>query len=158
MAGMEKEGGVTMVYKWCESARYSVDAQVVGDVCEDLDNKGELTAQNLVNVSRPESAPLHGMFNWNDAEAAELYRVEQGRHIIRCLVTVPENNEATTRAYYNIVTEERKYHSINTILREPDKYAELMKSALKELQVFRKKYAVLNELKPVFDAIDDVTE
>lgn len=145
-----------MVYKWSEGSRYSIDAQVAGKVCEELESSIGLTAKNLVDVSRPDSAPLHGMFNWNDEEAAELYRVEQGRKIIRCLITVPENNRVTTRAYYNIATEKREYRNIDVILREPDQYAELMKTALKELNTFRQKYEILSELKPVFDAIAKV--
>ena len=58
-----------MVYKWDKGSRFSVSAQVAGEVCEELEKKGELTAKNLVDVSRPEDAPLHKCFNWNDEEA-----------------------------------------------------------------------------------------
>lgn len=146
-----------MVYKWDKGSRFSVSAQVAGEVCEELEKKGELTAKNLVDVSRPEDAPLHKCFNWNDEEAAELYREEQGRRLIRCLITVPENNVVSTRAYFNIVRNESEYHSINVILENQDKYESMMAMALKELQAFEKKYAVLEKLKPVFDAIDKVS-
>ena len=145
-----------MVYTWKEGARCSIRAQIAGEVCEELEKKGELTAKNLVEVSRPEDAPLHNAFNWNDEEAAELYREEQGRRIIRCLVVVPENNTVTTRAYFNIVTQEPEYHSINAILESRDKYEVLMETALKELASFKKKYAILKKLQPVFDAIDEI--
>lgn len=145
-----------MVYKWNDGARYSVSAQIAGEVCEELENRGELTAKKLVEVSRPENAPLHNVFNWNDEEAAELYREEQGRRIIRCLIVVPENNTVTTRAYFNIVAKEPEYHSINTILESKDKYEALMENALKELASFKKKYAVLSQLQPVFEAIESI--
>lgn len=145
-----------MVYKWNENARYSISAQIAGEVCEELESRGELTAKKLVEVSRPESAPLHKVFNWNDEEAAELYREEQGRRMIRCLVVVPENNTVTTRAYFSIVAQEPEYHSINTILESKDKYEALMETAMKELVSFKKKYAVLEKLQPVFDAIESI--
>ena len=131
-----------MVYKWDKGSRFSVSAQVAGEVCEELEKKGELTARNLVAVSRPDDAPLHKCFNWNNEEAAELYREQQGRHLIRCLITVPENNVVSTRAYFNIVRNESEYHSINVILEDQDKYEAMMEMALKELQAFEKKYAV----------------
>lgn len=146
-----------MVYKWDKGSRFSVSAQVAGEVCEELAEKGELTAKNLVDVSRPEDAPLHRCFNWNDEEAAELYREQQGRHLIRCLITVPENNVVATRAYFNIVRNESEYHSINVILEDQDKYESMMAMALKELQSFEKKYAILEQLKPVFDAINEIS-
>lgn len=157
MAGIYKERRKTMVYKWDKGSRFSVPAQVAGEVCEELAEKGELTAKNLVDVSRPENAPLHGCFNWNNEIAAELYREEQSRHLIRCLITVPENNVVATRAYFNIVRNESEYHSINVILEVQDKYESMMAMALKELQTFEKKYAILKQLKPVFDAINEIS-
>lgn len=145
-----------MVYGWKDGARFSVNAQIAGEVCEELEKKGELTAKNLVEVSRPEDAALHVMFNWNDEEAAELYREEQGRCIIRCLIVVPENNTVTSRAYFNIVSKEPEYHSINTILESKSKYEALIETALKELISFKKKYAAIKELKPIFDAIEQI--
>ena len=146
-----------MVFKWAKGSMFKVSAQVAGEVCADLEKQGKLTAKNLVDVSRPEDAPLHKVFNWDDAEAAELYRQEQGRLLIRCIVTVPENNVVSTRAYYNIVKQDPNYHSINVILEDQDKYEALLKKALLELKAFQKKYAVLESLKPVFDAIDEIS-
>lgn len=145
-----------MIYKWNDNARYSVSAQIAGEICEELERNGELTAKNLVDVSRPEDAPLHKVFNWNDEEAAELYREEQGRRLIRCLITVPEGNKVVTRAYFNIEQKESEYHSINVILESEDLHESLLATALKELKAFKKKYAVLKSLKPIFDAIDEI--
>ena len=52
-----------------------VDAQISGEVCDALSEKGLLTAANLVDVSRPEDAPLHSVFEWVDSVAAEKWRV-----------------------------------------------------------------------------------
>ena len=145
-----------MVFKWNNHAGFGVSAQIAGEICEKLEQKGELTAKKLVDISRPEDAPLHRVFNWNDEEAAELYREDQARRMIRCLITVPENNTVETRAYFNIVSNESEYHSINAILETQDKYDALMETALKELAAFKKKYAALAKLKPIFDAIEEI--
>ena len=145
-----------MVYKWAKGSMFKVSAQIAGEVCEQLEREGKLTAKNLVEVSRPEDAPLHSVFNWNDEQAAELYRQEQGRSIIRCIITVPEENVVSTRAYFNITKQDPNYYGINVILEDQDKYDALLKMALRELKAFEKKYAVLEKLKPVFDAIDQI--
>lgn len=146
-----------MVYKFREGTRCAVSAQVVGEECEKLEKNGELTAKNLVEVSRPEEAPLHRAFNWNDEEAAELYREEQARNLIRCIIVCPEESKVITRAYYNILKSDPQYHSINTILQSEEKYEALLETAKKELKSFQKKYATLKQLEPVFEAIEKIT-
>ena len=55
-----------MVYKWKDAARIKSDAQTAGEICEKLEKNGGLTAKRLVDESRPEDAPLHKEFEWND--------------------------------------------------------------------------------------------
>jgi hypothetical protein len=64
----------SMVYKWKDAARLKTDAQTAGEICEKLEKNGGLTAKRLADESRPEDAPLHKEFEWNDATAAEAYR------------------------------------------------------------------------------------
>ena len=58
-------------YVWAEGFQHKTDASVVAKVTTELEAKNMLTAHNLVDVSRPEDAPLHGEFEWNDEIAAE---------------------------------------------------------------------------------------
>lgn len=44
---------------------------------------GELTAPMVLDSARPDDAPLHGYFQWDDALAAEEYRLDQARALIR---------------------------------------------------------------------------
>lgn len=48
-----------------------------------LTRRGVLTPAVVVDESRPEDAPLHGDFVWDNDEAGELYRQVQAAHIIR---------------------------------------------------------------------------
>lgn len=53
------------------------------------------------------------------------------------------------------------YHPTEVIVREADKYNDLCRSALRELEAFRKKYLVLSDyklLEGVFSAIDAATD
>lgn len=144
------------VYRWKTGARAPVPAQVVGEVCEKLESKGRLTPKNLVDISRPEDAPLHGAFEWNDTVAAEMYREQQGRYLIRSIEVVRTNDEPI-RAFFTLkrTAKEHEYHSIDAVMRNKDDAAQLLEQAKSELVAFKRKYVQLsNELAGVFREID----
>lgn len=148
-----------MVYKW-KINLHSTDAQTAGEVCKQLEETVGLTAKNLLDASRPEDAPLHREFEWNDDKAAELYRESQARFIIRNLVVADYSEKSgcePIRAYFK-VSESKHYKSIETIVKIEDKRRILLQTAIKELQAFRKKYDALSELDGVFKAIEDIKE
>lgn len=145
-----------MVYKYKEAARIKCDAQVAGELCEKLEKNGGLTAARLVDESRPADAPLHGEFEWDDTKAAEKYREDQARYIIRSLVVQVEEPEPVSVRAFHAVSERRHFESISVILADPKKTNALMDMAMKELQAFVSKYDTLKELSPVFDAIEQI--
>jgi hypothetical protein len=57
-----------------------------------LDKKGELTPNAVVDAARDIESPMHSWFQWDDAEAAHSYRLDQARALIR-RVTVVVTNE-----------------------------------------------------------------
>lgn len=147
-----------MTYQWKTGSRHKVDANIAGTVCAELEAAGNLTAGNLVDISRPEDAPLHSEFEWNDSIAAEEWRKRQARNIIQSIVVVNETNpENSVRAYFNIEVTKPNYESISAIVTNEDKYEALKRAAFRELEAFRRKYAQITELQAVFDAIKEVT-
>lgn len=65
------------------------------------------------------------------------------------------------RAFYSVTTdeerkEERKYESLNVIIKSEDKTKKLLESALRELIAFKAKYSMLSEIANVIKAIDEV--
>lgn len=149
-----------MVYQWKAGSHRSGSAQAAGEVCAELESRGCLNAQTLVDVSRPASAPTHGMFEWNDSVAAEEFRKYQARLIIRSIVVVEENSKTKEqrKVFYNISTEGGTYTHINTIIRQKDRYDQLLADALAEIHAFKRKYRELVELNTLFDAIDNLPE
>lgn len=141
-----------MVYQFKKSSYIKADAQVAGEMCERMAAEGRLTAKNLVDENRPEDAPLHTAFEWDDAVAAEAWRESQARHIINSLEVVTEDREPV-RAYFNIVRAEPEYHHLETILQSADSTELLLKTALGELRAFERKYSQLAALAEVFAAI-----
>lgn len=142
-----------MVYQWKEGAKISVSAQVAGEVCAAIESESELTAQRLVDESRPETAPLHAAFEWNDTIAAEQWRRHTARHIINSLV-IRQTDQEPVRAFFNIRSDGPNYQSIQTIIKRPDAMECLLCEAYKELDAFRRKYATLERLRPVMESID----
>ena len=150
------KGGKNMVYKWKDAARIKSDAQTAGEICEKLERNGGLTAKRLVDESRPEDAPLHKEFEWNDAAAAEAYREEQARYIIRSLIVQPEESKnEVVRAFFPM-SEQKAFESLPVILSDEKKTSALLDMALRELKSFELKYSTLSQLAPVFEAIKEV--
>lgn len=54
-------------------------------ILEELTNlnaKGRLTPASVLRRARNENSPMHSYFEWDDAEAAEKFRIEQARTLI----------------------------------------------------------------------------
>lgn len=147
-----------MIYKW-KTYNYKTSAAVAGSVCEELDRTVGLTPENLVDASRPEDAPLHQEFEWNDELAAEEYRKTQARLLISNLsIVIEEQKQEPVRAFFSLQSGFRKnsglYESTIMILGDDQKREKLLETAKKELEAFKKKYQLFSELADVFEAIN----
>ncbi len=147
-----------MVYEWKIPGLYEVPAQKAGEELTRIyDKRGELEAAGVVEESRPEKAVLHPCFEWRDPVAAELWRQQQARCLIGCIVTVKETKtggEAPTRAFVYITNE--GYTPIDVALKSEDKTEALKQSAFREMMSFQQKFRTVSELAPVFDAFEGV--
>lgn len=97
-----------MVYEafgWKEGARLDADATEVGKEITQLGEAVEPAA--VVALARSKKSAMHGLFEWDDTKAAESYRLDQARCIIRSLVVTikkPDEPEGVTtiRAYEHV--------------------------------------------------------
>lgn len=150
-----------MVYEWKSARQIKADPNEAAKVMNQLAESNSLTAENLVEASKPESAPLHNDFEWDDTIAAIKYRNHQARNIINALVIVPDETiqaKEPIRAYFKLEQSEPTYKQLTAIVKTPSQRDALLQSALTELVAFQKKYAVLSELKVVFASIDETIE
>lgn len=145
-------------YQWKRGSFMSGDAQKAGEVCQMLERRGDLTPKALVDESRAEDAPLHGMFEWNDAEAAEKYREAQARQIIHSIEVVAVGDSKPVKAFVSLRVggQERRYQSTEIALSRPDSREMVLREALAELRAFERKYARFEELADVIAAIRTV--
>ena len=124
-------------YKFRRGRGYSVAADVVGDELERIwaENGNELRPADIVEEARPEGAPLHPLFEWDDEKAAEEHRLLQARQLVRSVRVVAEGSTNTTPAFVSVVVmreekPQRHYQNIDVILDRPEEY----QSALMELK------------------------
>lgn len=144
-------------YEWKTPGLYKVDANVAGKELERIYKRdGKIEPSVLVEESRPEDAPLHDCFEWDDKKAADAYRKSQARGIMCNVMIVGEPKRDTyTRAIVNVCKE---YRPLKVVLQSKDMTQELLRNALRDLKCFETKYRELSELAPVFDAIQKVAE
>lgn len=153
-----------MIYRWKEAAHGILDAQVAGEELERIRvrNNGRLESRTVVEEARPEDAPLHPAFEWDDAKAAEMWRVEQAGYLIRHIEVVheKENGEATPiRAFVSVKRDEdRSYTSVEHALSDEELRQQVISQAWAELEAWRKRHAELIEFAKVFSIIDQARD
>jgi hypothetical protein len=156
----------TMVYKWRNGASAGgLPAQVVGEQLESIrqSHNGRMTPANVVEAARPETAPLHPAFEWDDAAAAESWRQEQARFIIRHVAVEVKKDEAsepkTIRAFVSL-SEDKAQHYTSTVaaMSDPALRQQVLGRAWGELQAWRARYNELKEFAGLFSLMDEVGE
>lgn len=145
-----------LVYQWKLPGLYSVPAQAAGEELARIHEKrGCLTPAGIVDESRPEQAPLHPVFEWNDRKAAEEWRKQQAKQLVCCIVVQKENAKAEpveVRAFEHV---QGGYHPVQVILREPDMKMELMRDVLRMTDSYKEK---LQSLIDVSTAVERTIE
>ena len=122
---------------------------------ERIRNKyGTLKPELVVNESRSKRAVLHSIFTWDDAAAAEKWRREQARGLIKNIVVVvnEETVTCTVRAFVNVRPAEgdkRSYTPINEAVLNDVAYKDLLEQSKSEMESFVTKYSQITELNPV---------
>ena len=153
--------GIEMVYQFKDNARLAgVTAQTAGERLEQIREKhdGRLTPRLVLADARPKGSPLHLAFEWNDTTAAEAYRLDQARYMIRSITIVIEN-APVVRAFVSVIQntdDEKTYTHIVAAMESPQLREQVVADAKVEMQRWRKRYATLKEFDSVFKAIDDL--
>lgn len=145
---------MAVTYRWAKGSHFSVDAQVAGEALEVIreKNDGDLTADTVVDAARRKRSPLHKEFEWDDEAAAEEFRKEQARDLIRHIKVVymetGDKDEQTIRAYVKLGNDE-PYEPTISVLQDPAKAARLLSRARAEMQSWIARYEALEELSGV---------
>lgn len=124
-------------------------------------NGDTLRAADVVDESRPAVAPLHPVFTWDDEQAAELWRQDEARRLIRnvCVVIQGEGETQKARPVYIHTTPEAGrdtagYRTISAVMADDNSRRAAILDALAQLRGWQKRYGWLKELASVSAAID----
>jgi hypothetical protein len=119
------------MYQWQKGYRAHVPAEVAAEELERIrDQHGKIEASTVVDLSRPDDAPLHPEFEWDDSRAAEEYRRDQARHMIRSIRVVRQADEEPIRQYVNVRTDDgNHYQAAEVAVRDADVWGRVMAEA-----------------------------
>lgn len=141
-----------------------VDAQVFGNVVEQI--AGELEAakpEDIVEYARSRKSPIHGLFEWRDDAAAELYRRQQARHYVGALqivrVEFSKGQALSNRAFFHVRTQSRAgYMETDRILSDRDLTQQVLETARKELESYLLKFGSVMALGTVVPRLQAIVD
>lgn len=128
---------------------------------DDIERRhGKILPSVVVQAARDKKSAMHTWFDWDDSSAAQKYRLEQARSLIRIVVTTVNTPNATPFQTYVSLKSDRYngggYRSITRVLSDKERTRQMLQQALDELETFKLKYNQIKALKPVFSAADSV--
>ena len=132
------------------------NAKIAGQELLRIEQKhGSIKPADVVMESRPNTATLHAFFTWNNSEAADQWREDEARQIIRSvrIITEPEMPHAeqpAIRCFVSVTASENEQrfegqgYITTTRAFKSDAYREQVLSAAKaEILTWQRKYADL---------------
>lgn len=138
----------------------NVDRAAVKAELERLKQDGVVKPVDVVEAARDEDSPLHAWFEWDDSEAAERYRLDQARQLIRVFVITSDAPDAPPVRAFVALRGDRKsgggYRAMADVLSDAELHAKMLDEALADLKAVQAKFARIRELEPVFDALRQV--
>ncbi len=149
-------------YKFSQGSRCKGDPQAIGQILQSIyDRDGTVQPNAVVEEARPQTSPLHSNFEWDDGQAAIKFRLEQARHLVRCVIVEREISSGEvipTRAFVEVRHENGPYVPLEVALTVKNYHDEMLDQALSDLRAFERKYRNLIELGPVIIAIQQVLQ
>lgn len=133
--------------------------ELVRNEIEKLADGGLIRPADVVEAARSPDSVLHDYFTWDDGEAAEKWRLEEARRLIRVVVVKQVNEAEPVRAFVSLSTDRIAgggYRAIAEVLDDEELNERMLQDALDELGSFQRKYERLAALKPVFRATEEV--
>jgi hypothetical protein len=142
------------------------EARAIHAFLQDLERTtGRVRPTSIVDAARSPRSLLHRYFEWDDDVAAERYRLKQAQSLVQAVVLVVEyeGRQIETRAWSSIRVKTpewtgRVYMETSKAMDVPDLRAQLLGAALRDMKIFRARYAALREVADVLAAMDGVTK
>lgn len=102
-----------------------------------VERDGELTAESVLREARRKTSPIHSYFEWDDTEAANQYRLEQARRLIRRVrVTIFD----TPVREFTFVPSTGSYKPTEEVMSTPDYRDEVIRRFRADARAFELKW------------------
>lgn len=139
------------VYRW--RRKLAGDAQEIGEWIYSLPDR---SAEYIVDAAKSPKSPAHGIFEWNNSEAARQFRLVQARVLIQSLdVEIIDGEGETVEVNAFIAASDRgKYVAVFDASEEELSSAE--QKFLGQITSLESRYAHLKIAQPVVMAIREV--
>ncbi len=130
---------------------YDVDPDAVRSELESLeDADGVLNPEVIVEKAKSAKSAMHSMFEWDNTEAAQKYRIMQARHIIRIFIveTKIKQEDGTVDIVEHRVYEKSPggYKRTMAMVNSPEEWEFLLGEVKGELMAARNKLVTLQAL------------
>ncbi len=136
------------------------DARVIGRRLEQLHKKHkDLTPETVLEDARRPQSVLHKYFEWDDTVAAEKWRREQARQLVKAVRVIIESDgeePREMRAFVRVVGEEKKAVYLPAIeaMSDANYRRQVLDQLRKELGDIQTRYGRVLDVAQLFDAID----
>jgi hypothetical protein len=140
------------------------DAQVIGEFCERKFGEFACTPSQLVAAARPKRSAIHDYFEWDDAVAANGYRLVQAEKLMRSIAVIVRDSDdepVLTRAYHSVVMggnddAERAYVPQHIVWRQEPLAEQVVRAARRELEGWTNRYRQYAELAAEVLVVDEL--
>ena len=154
-----------MSAKWRSGFRANIPANVAYEEVADLHQEYGLVKPNhVVDRARPKTNSLHPQFEWDDSYAAERYREDQARRLLRNLVVIVvegEEEKEFSPAFISVTVQEgeggdRGYVSVATVLTDDDMREQAINDTVKALNGLRRRYSALQRFVDILESMESM--
>jgi hypothetical protein len=130
-------------------AAREADPQEIGEAIAAVAERqgGRLTPDAVVEEARSPESVLHRHFEWDNDVAAEAYRLDQARGIIRCIrIVEPKAEEGVVRAFLSINDSGHSYRAVREVLNSSALQGLILRQAERDLEAWEKRYRQLTDI------------
>lgn len=148
-------------YQWnIKSFAKNIDPAVAVEELNRIELQyGALTAETILDASKKRGTIFHSLFNWNDGEAANLYRLQQARTIINNvqIITISNGEERYIPVYEIITVEDgRIYRSIDSM--NQNDIEQVKVATVRQLNALRMKLETYKQFQVASSKIDEAVK
>jgi hypothetical protein len=129
----------------------NADPQKIGEALDAIKKatKGRCNSKTILDASRNSKHYLHQFFEWRDSLAAEKYRQDQARTLMRCLEIVEKHDgeERKLPAFISLIEREgRGYYTVREVLNSAELQAIALRQAETDLETYERRLAVFVDI------------